>query len=376
LRERYRTRRIFTAVKGKIHDLLNGPPKAWYLTEYATDTTALGRTEPPSASELPGTIFHHHLDPDSSGGHFISYWESREDFEANRLPLEGWLGVATLQRAGWVRRISVESKPFWKRTTLYYGLLLHIVAVLGALVALEDYKAWLFEEPMIALDVEAIEPINLTEGSPFYTHLLLINQRANVAAKISDLRAQLKSPARPGFIPLGHSHELGKEGSLRIPIRTQALGAGLYQLEVQGRGRSGLLGGWEPLQLSRDVKVWSLSPQIELSLVPDSPSRAELKGVLHLGEDAPNGLDCFVNLVREPSLRFGPMEFRGVTNWPDPTVSDDRSVSHQSWTTPPLHAFSNIKFSLFIEGQPSGGWEQTAGKVTSECHKSIKEIKP
>lgn len=360
-------RKMFHAVRRRLHSRSSGTPRVWFVAEYQLPSAGLA--EPPLAADFPRLIFHHQLDPAGDGACFVSYWESREDFEASQAPLERHLGDAPLQRAAWVRRMSVERKPLWKRVTAY-GVLVHIVAILGALSALEDYQAWLFEKPMIALDLELSEPINVISGSPLETSLLLTNQRANASARVSGLNAQLSRSRQSDSIPLERSHFLAKAGILKLPIRTRALtDTGPYRLVVAGRGRSGLLWGSKPLTLKRVVNVWSQRPQIKLSLVPDSnnSSRAELKGLLHVGGEAPAGLDCLVTL-KEPSLRIGPMEFRGMGSPPEPIISWDGLVSTQSWTTPPLPGFSNRDFSLYIEGQPANEWVQVLENIEAECH--------
>ena len=119
-----------------------------------------------------------------------------------------------------------------------------------------------------------------------------------------------------------------------------------------------------------------MSRRSSLSLAQDRPTRSELRGLLRVGEEAPGGLDCFARVVKEPSLRFGPMELRGITDWPEPTVSRDGSVSSQSWSTPSIRAFSEIPFSLFLEGRPAEGWAVVQQRITLQCTKSVGKDRP
>jgi hypothetical protein len=360
-------------ISNRIHALLRGAPRVWFVAEYQVQAAEM--VTPPPANELPGLVFYHQLDPDPEGIRFISYWESREEFEACRNPLERQIGAPKLLRAAWVRQITAQRKPFWKRVTLY-GVLVHSIAVLGILTALEEYQVWLFEVPMVTLEVQAAEPSQLLEGSPLTTHLLLINQRANATARISNLRARLIGPSWSERLHLDSSPNLGKGGSLSLPLWTRPLRPGLYCLEVDGKSRSGLLVGQKTLHLRRQLRVWGRKPEVEISLINDRPLRSELRGLLRVGEEAPSGLDCFATVVKEPSLRFGPMEFRGMTDWPEPTVSRDGSVSNQSWSTPPIRAFSEVPFSLFLEGRPAAGWAFVTKRITVECTRSSGRDRP
>ena len=210
------------SLRSRIHALLHGAPRVWFVAEYQISATE--KAVPPAAKELPGMVFHHQLDPEPEGIRFISYWESREAFEACRTPLEQKLGAAKLFRAAWVRRVSSQGEPFWKRITPY-GVLVHVVAVLGILTALEDYQAWLFEVPMVTLEVQATEPIQLLAGSSLDNYLFLTNQRANATARISDLRAKIVGPSGSQRLPLDSSPNLGKSGSLKLPLWSQPLRA-------------------------------------------------------------------------------------------------------------------------------------------------------
>lgn len=329
---------------------------------------ATQKVEPPQARELPGVIFYHYLDPNGGTNSFISYWESREDFEASRVPLEERLGAAKLHRAAWVRRLDVQKEPLWKRFTAY-SVLLHVVAVLGALSALEKHYDWLLEAPRISLDLKENEPINLPQGAPLSTSLVLTNQRATVAADISALDARLVGLNRLYPILAGGSYSIRERDSMEIALRTQSLAPGRYQLEVEGQSRSGRLRGWKPFSLKRGIRVWHKAPRVELAFGPNHPSPSKVKALLHIGEDAPEGLDCQATLMGKASLRFGPIEFPGLTNWPDPDVSRDGSVSIQLWTTPPLRRFSVIPFFLYLDGQPVDGQVRPSQHIAVECSK-------
>lgn len=342
--------------------------RIWFIAEHEIPTPQ--PIEPPPPRDLPGLIFYHQIDSHNGVGTFISYWETRGDFEASRRPLEERLGAAKLRRARWVRGLAVQREHFWKRFTLY-SVLLHIVAVLGALAALEKHYDWLLEKPMIAIDVEGGAPINLAQGSRLSTSMILINQRATVPAEVSALEAILVGPHGSTLVLADGSYSIRERDQLELPIRTGPLESGRYQLAIRGRGRAGRLRGWQPLLLHRGILVWRKSPWIEVAADHTTPSGGRLRGLLHLGEDAPNGLDCQATLMEEPSLRFGPIQFSGVTNWPDPEPSSEGSVSIQTWITPSLQGFSVTPFSLYFEGQPSRGWSRLPEHVAIECSKRV-----
>ena len=360
-------RRMLKAIKLRLKAVLQDDRPVLFVTEHLAPSTHRG--DPDAKPELPGLVFRHELDAvPGEGTTFVSYWESREAFEASRTPLEQWIGTQNLRRSAWVRKPETESKPFWKRISIY-GMLLHVAAFLGAMTALGELRSALFEAPAVSIQFETSEPLNVLEGSPLETFAVLTNQKPNVSARVSKLGGSIKGSAGP--IPVHLSTEpqlLDKSGSLRVPIKIDRLTeVGSYTLDIEGTGESGILASRQRLSISRPLTVWDRNPRIHLSFSPVSETRLEVTGLLLSAVPAPSGLRCSMRLIDEPSLRFGPMDFLEMAEWPDPTTSLDGTVSNQSWTTPPLRPYSKIPFTLYIDGTPSTAWKQVGVRLKATC---------
>lgn len=144
----------------RLHDEHQG---VWFAAEFEVLDQRI-QENPPDVAAFPGLILYYYRDHGDLPLKVVSYWASRSDFVASRRPFQWKLGLSSPEPKGNVQTSVFRRKSFWKRITLY-GILLHTVAVLGALAALEKHYAWLFEAPNLAVDLEGSNTYNIEKGA-------------------------------------------------------------------------------------------------------------------------------------------------------------------------------------------------------------------
>jgi hypothetical protein len=316
-------------------------------------------------------IFYHELDALDGNTGIVSYWESRADFDASRRPFEESCGVKRLVRESYLRRPRLPKVAFWRRFSAY-EVVLHVVAFLGALAALEKHYDWLFQEPRVILQVgegDSSLPIEILEGKSLRTTLHATNGSATVAAEVSLVGADLIGTN--GSIPLRYWTDfssLKEKETDSVPFSTPTLKQGSYRAVVKGEASAGLLRGSNSITSERRISVWSQKPTIDLRRLDRvGPTRANFQAVVNVGEAAEAGLDCEARYGGEPNVKFGPVNFPGVENWPHQVPSNSGTVWTQSWTTPKVDQFSHIRFGIVFDGVPLDGWRRFNKRLHVVC---------
>jgi hypothetical protein len=319
---------------------------------------------------FPGLVFYYYRDVDDGSVRLVSHWSSREAYIASCRPFARALGAGAPTTQGFVQALSLRRKPFWKRVSLYQ-VTLHAVALLGALSALQNYYAQLFEAPNVVVEAGGPEGLDFIAGQPLEVPVTFLNRSRNLPVEVRAITSTLVS--------LGHGE--AKAVSLPAPVlpapiqdkvtvtlRSPGAHSGLYNLRLIALTRSGYLrGSRESPPVVVPLRIWSREPETSLSRVEISKGQPWLYGTAGVSSDAV--LFCQLRIFREPGIRIGPLDFPGVEQWPDPTpvASGENSVATQSWVTPPLRHFSPQSFRLALEGKPRAGWDVLVKNSHLDC---------
>ena len=341
----------------------------WYVAEFDVPAgTPPG--DRPSPADFPGLLFYYYRDNDGEPLRLVSYWASRADFDASRRRLQWKLGLELPVTRGYAQELTFQRKPLWKRVTAY-GLLLHLVAVLGALAALEKHYSWLFEAPMLTIDVGGSDPIDIAEGETLAQSVEIANRSRSVQAMVVSAGATVTPEAggQPTPLPslrLPPPVQEGKEETIRVPI--PRIPAGRYRLAVEVKAGAGHLRRARSFPETRPLKVWIPEPVARITDVEQNPNGAWLYAELELGKDAPRGVTCQVRIFSEPAVVIGPL---AVTSAKEGSPVHDRTpgleVSSKSWTTPPLARFRTYPLKLALKGMPRAGWDELAARSKIAC---------
>lgn len=353
----------------RLRSLREAIPRVWFLAEHGVGQK-LESLPPPT--DFPGLILYHEIDSGNGAQRLFSYWETEGDFDANRSDLERRLGATRLTRHGFLRRLALKKQPFWGKP---YTVLLHVVAILGALSALEKHYAWLFETPAVVLEMPGDDPLNLPENRRLRADLIIKNARASVETEARISAANLMTPdgqtAQELNVQQGPHSILAGE-VLGLPMVGGRLPRGVYKLDVQVAARAGLLREEKVFSLEREVRFWSNKPQCRFLTWGTSGKRNLLKGVMHVGQDYPGGLTCLATLEREGAMKFEYLDFPDVTDWDEEhDGAPGQEVARLRWLTGNLQKFSEIRFGVYLGGSPRVDWADVLKGAKIACDRPL-----
>jgi|GEM_PF-7036161 len=334
---------------------------AWYVVEFVVPEGRLAEPQLPTAS-FPGLIFYYYRDGADGSVRLVSYWSSREVYSASCRPFSSVLRVEEATAQGFVQALSLRRKPLWQRVSPYQ-VILHVVALLGALSALQAYYAQLFEAPDVVAEVDNLEGLNFREGQPLEIQLKLLNRSRDLPVDVRGITVALSAaaPAVTRTVSLPSPSlpaPIQEKGSSTVALRGPAFPSGLYNLQVTTLAKSGYLRGSHEIPLVfLPLRVWGREPEAALLPVEIIDGKPWLRGKVEVSADT--RLFCQVRILFEPGIRFGPLEFPGVVQWSDPIYEpmSGREVAVQSWDTPPLTRYRPESFRLALEGNPHSGWD-------------------
>ena len=344
-------------------------PKVWFLVEHEIQRDPVSLPPP---KDFPGLIFYHEIDAGSGTLRLLSYWETEGDFDANRSELERRLGASQLTRRGFLRRLTLKRQSLWDKP---YTVLLHVVAVLGALSALEKHYAWLFETPAVVLELPGDDPLNLPENKRLTANLIIKNARASVETEARVSAANLMTPdgqtAQELDVQRGIHSILAGE-ALGLPMVGRGSPRGVYKLDVKVAARAGLLRGEREYSLEREVRFWSNKPQCRFVSWNTAGRRNLLRGVVYVGQDYPGGLTCLATLEREGAMKFEYLDFPDVTDWEEEHNGEPgQEVARLRWFTGNLQRFSEVRFGVYLGGTPQVNWNDVLKRVKIACDKPL-----
>ncbi len=376
-------------------------PAAWYCVEHL----AIGGPEAapqPTDGEIKGLVFRHLVKPadgigagEGTGGQtasrdvMLSYWRSREAFEAARRRFEERFRLlATPRVEGYVESFSGGSRTFRKQAA-------HLL-IQGALGISAVYGAWSIIKPVFAVPYVELRfdaPYDALREEVSRGRLKLRNHGDRRArAVLAPLELRNPDGLLVAVLLAERSFEIGSGQETEVPFSMKLPERGDH--EVAGkvvtrswighrilRRRLGYLVSGIGLEREAStlhpIRGWHVNPNVELEIRPVAAKRAVVKATLEIGLGEAEGLECQATISRVPVVEFddAPLRFRGVQNWPDPKYHPPTGTLN--WTTPPMQrTFSELPFEIWLKSVvPLVGrsWEQVQPQVHCSSHRPEEE---
>jgi len=349
------------AALGKLHDGI------WYFSEHALVAGATPKV--PKLRSMPGLLFTHSVQ-DDEGWKTLSYWSSREAFDASEPALRGQLELGRLIRRGFLCQPEIRKTPFWKKLTPA-GVLLQVVALLGAFAALETYGAWLFERPQLTVELDQDAELDLLAGVALDTKARVFNLCRRERLVVEEAEAWLASDSGGERIPLtaklmSPTVEQGQSSLLRLS--GGPLTPGIYRIVTSLRATAGLLRGDRAVeQMPGSIEVWARGASIELTAGEEGGDGFRwFDGLLQAGEALSPAAECQLTLDTD-RLRFGLLIFPGILESRRVHLPDLR-LAQVTWRFGEQERFYRERFRIPIESDDvETDWTSVAQRIESRC---------
>ena len=350
----------------------------WFFVEYGAGP----KPELPSEEgfqEYPGLMLLCLLESDREAATRLgAFWASKQDFDASRKELECAIGAEEMEQSGFVRDLRTPQKPLRKRLP---ALLVSLVAVLGALDALQNHFSHLLEAPQLSLDLGGSEPLKQLETAPLALELSVANGSLREAAMVrldtiqivrqgpASQPARLERPKLQVSIPAG--------GRNTLPIRSAALPPGSYRLTAAVNAKVGELRGWHPANAARDVTIWAELQEVSTPLVLErtGANNAWLSGTLRVGKETQRGLDCTAVVTHVAQLEILGVQGFASASEPNLLGGPGKEVASVQWSTGPLSAFSTRPFRIRLVGHGKTDWKKVTGSTRVDCSEHVNQEK-
>ncbi len=351
----------------------------WFLVEYGAGP----KPELPSAKDFhryPGLVMLCLLDGSDrqAGTRVGTFWASKQDFQASRRELEGVIGTDDVERYGFVRDLRTPRQSLYKRLP---ALIVSLVAILGALDALQNHYSRLLETPRLSLDLGGTEAWKQLDTAPLALDLAVANGSLREAAAVRldtiQILGQGPAPQPPRLERPNLQVSIPAGGRGTLTIRSATLPPGSYRLTATVSAKVGELRGWHSSSAPRDLAIWAEQPQVAVPLVLEQTGahNAWLSGTLRVGRETPRGLDCAAVVTHVAQLEIiGVQEFTSASA-PSLVAEPGREMASVHWSTGPLPAFSARPFRIRLAGHEKTAWAKVTASTRVYCSDHVDQEK-
>lgn len=303
----------------------------------------------------------------------LTSWQNKDHFESedsafcasisNKNPIQPiW--------QGYERTSKVREKPkWWKKSSVLWLWVVHIVAVLASVEALRNHYVAYFAASDLSIYNKKTQYDYLV-ASDFKVELQIRNNgdwvsrlkinKINLIDRTTNEVVRDETENNNGRLSYPNI-QVGE--IIPIPITVAALKKGSYLLSIEGNTKSGYFNCWDEFSADIEIKVWPLIECKLHNLILDE-NQCICIGTLYSGIDYVKGLELSAELKYAKDLRF-----KDVSNALPNTIriretsEEDKAIKIE-WCTPQLKAMKQSTFFLFIK------WEEMR---TQEEWESIRD---
>ena len=351
---------------------LSAPPAADGVPHFAAfELASEGSSGVAEAiKELPGLMLAHVLRNPGERDRLITYWASLSTYALNRASVQKLAGSAAQATEGLVDVVVVPSVKWWKRVKLSTWIL-SAAALLGAVEAIADYFDHLFEPPqlMIKPDKSRFEAL---EGTQWQAHVAVINQLLKTEHRDVRLQATLAGADNkpvPVRILENELPTLAVGATRDIQIEGVAPPAGVYTLSLDVDAHAGWLRRGRSFPASALIVVFPKKPLSRVTLVESNATMARFNVDITMGNAAPKGLDCDLEIQGVPGLHYDhqissyDLALSSDSMQSADSGADSDTVLHWSAGASTVHS-AQVLFAL--SGLPGTDWKAVA-RATPVC---------
>lgn len=345
--------------------------------------TALVEADSRMLRDSEGLLLSHVVALGAGSSQLVTYWASIDHYLSSQERIEAMLEDPPCVQ-GRVSQIASPPKPWW-RAVKPTTLVLSAAALLGALEVLTNRYDRLFAEPQLTLKPDA--RFELTEGDEIRRTVTLRNQLPATGHNDVKLRASWEAQDAVGqssqgelqlseaFIPLlpgGDARELVIEGA--------APGPGIYKMKVSASAEAGWLRGARSF-VAPDVsfRVWARDLRGQVVYLNSNSVQALYALRVQIGEPAPKGLDCNLEIRGIPNLRYDARFYSPVGIYRDGngllTAGQEKGVvSILTWSTGPVESRREIQMELTLAGTSDTNWRDLAKDALLTCEARTEKL--
>lgn len=351
-----------------------------YLSEYLP---ASGDVVAIDMKDYSGLAFYYVVQDGSLQQRVTAVWRSHAFYAMDGERLRAVLRAPPVLVHGFVARSTIRPKPFWQRWTKL-NLVLTVATFLGALTSIRLAGQMAALTPSLTPKWD-VHRTHLTEGEEFTAIMGLVpdlpvpHENVTVSGKWVAAEPSSTEPIPPlEFSPRVIKH-MGVGEKNDIDISGVAPRHGRYTMVIDVSARAGLLAGTLNFPFTQKVTVWPRNPVGSLAVKSVEAGNAVLRGELHVGQAAPNGLQCELELRGADRLQydkvFGFPGLRTEAEWTPSSDTLPNQIYLLQWTVLPVAERSVIVFRIALKREGMTDWERVAKRSKVHCYYSKEQAK-
>jgi hypothetical protein len=309
----------------------------------------------------------------------ISYWRSRDYYEANGGKIRNALNLSCAEHAGLVSDVKAPKKRFWAKWSAK-DIIVGAAGVVSAFAVLNVFFANAFAPPDLQVAFAEVQPVDVTPGMPVTVTSTVLNGSL-AESRILEISGEAKRPGEKTALRLNPdlssypSLAAGQSVTFKLsciaPPRKTVIGPPeILDMTMRVSAKAGHLQGKASFSSAsaRQMQIWS--PRLgwgKPSLNGDnqSPKFKHLTATIYLGKSYPQGVNGTVDVTSLPN-EIDTLHVRDQTGdvYQSPVTSTvTRTVDFH---TPALERFVKYAISIDIlatkELAPSR-WNEIVSKV-------------
>lgn len=342
-----------------------------YVTRFTSSTT------PPSnlrLKDFPGLLFLQYVESQDGISEVIVYWKSLDAMKSNESSFKRFLQVGEPQAQGYLRELKGHEKSWWQRIPVGRWLL-YAASLFGALAVLQTHFAKLLEQPDITLEIPGPRVIDMLVADDISFDVGVTNRSREAHSVVTLLS--------PKLVGQGHNalwnHKfwfnpkpapIAPSSTSVVQFKGDALPKGIYVVTIAAEASTGYLRDGKMFDVKKQINVWGREPEAHfISVEVEDRRRALLKGQVAIGAAAPKGLTCQITVQGYSTIKFGFVDFPGVSDWKaQPDTVDVRSITFAA--SRQFERLSRIPFEVILDSSVDvANWTAVRSNSTVECTK-------
>jgi hypothetical protein len=341
-----------------------------YFAAYQLPPNAAALTDE-TTKPFDGLQVAHAVHADDGERHLLTYWKSSDHFVVAGDSFCQSLHVSLLPGHGRVDKFVMQPKPWFERVKVS-TVILSVAALFGAAEVIDNRYDRAFAVPALVIKPER-SSIDVNEGGTIRSVFVLVNQlpgtpHRNVA--LSAFLVDQSGKRNPLTVTESGIPVLAGGLTKEVIVEGTVSSVGKYDLVVQATADAGRL-SWAKQFVSKTVLVaWPRIPAGSFRKIEARDGWARFQGLIAVGPEAPNGLDCELEIQGVPSLRFEDQFEARVSDralkWNVAGVGSS-SVALLTWSLTPVKSQTTVPIELSLLSDSQANWDEVVKRARLKC---------
>lgn len=351
-----------------------------YLTRHTLAGMPLSAVTALKVADFPGLLFVQYAEDLEGRIELSTYWKSRQAAIENSSLLADFLKQKPLVFEGYIRSLEEHREPWLQRVPVGRWIL-YAASLFGAFAAMETYFARLLEKPDISIQIPGPVTVSVLENDEIIFDAALVNRSRELPTVVT-----LETPKIiAGDEALAYTLSgnltpppISAASTTLVQFRGNSLPTGTYAINLSAKARTGYLRRSGEFRISKDLRVWSLEPEVKIDAIsPEKEHRAWLKGRILIGAGAPEGLTCQATIQKAPFVSFGFVNFPGVQEWKDQPEAATPGLEVRSTSFVALRPFGQqleFPFQISLDSTEKVDWKKILVNSEIICERTLKGL--